>query len=227
MPFISGSLAFLVTASHVCFDRGGHSVPLFTIGSGKPRVLLGKRIAWAYRRGETPDIDIAAIELGQEETDDLRQEYQFTTPADSAQTKPKTPGVHYLLAGYPAARNRVTRRNLPSLATHLMTGDIREVTDLHRSDKNDDVHFSLVFPSSTIPSADGGIFRIPKPQGMSGGGVWRLDVDTRRMLASTPLLVGIGIEYLRRSNRFIATRIEGVIPLLWDLVGPSTPWQTP
>lgn len=53
---------------------------------------------------------------------------------------------------------------------------------------------------------------------MSGGGIWRLDIDIPNRLATTPLLVGIGIEHHKSKGIFVATRVQQAIPLLQDLI---------
>jgi len=100
-----------------------------------------------------------------------------------------------------------------------MTGDIREVGELGYPDKTDEYHFAVHLPFDEVPGTDGGMFRVPKPQDMSGGGVWLVDMDMRTRLVRTPiLLVGIGIEYDKRRRLFVATRVEAAIPLLHDLI---------
>lgn len=53
---------------------------------------------------------------------------------------------------------------------------------------------------------------------MSGGGVWRLEINLSSGLATTPLLVGIGIEHHRTEETFVVSRIQNAIPLAHDLV---------
>jgi hypothetical protein len=61
VPFHSGGLAFLITAAHVCEPAPNASIPLFTVGTEKPRPLTGKKVLWEYELGRTPDPDIAII----------------------------------------------------------------------------------------------------------------------------------------------------------------------
>lgn len=221
VPFNSGGFPFLITATHVLLGRGSRrSVPVFTMGQTL-RVLKGRRIAWSHDRGSAPDVDLTLVELTDEEAADLETTYQFTTPAQTSRTKPKTVGVHYVLSGYPASRNRFrSPRHYPSArATHLTTGDIRDVSEFSLVDKQDDTHFALSLPFETVPRTGGGAFRVPRTAGMSGGGVWLLEIDIPRRLATTPLLVGIGIEHHRGRGIFVATRVQQAIPLLDDLIG--------
>jgi hypothetical protein len=129
--------------------------------------------------------------------------------------------VHYLLAGYPFIRNRITSTDLtpPALATHLITGHIESTQIVKSKDKTDECHFALSFPLAHIRTLYGDIFRVPKPQGMSGGGIWRLDIDTTTHMATTPQLVGIGIEYhkTKKVRVFVGTRVQVALSLATDL----------
>lgn len=220
VPFTSGNVSFLITAAHVCLDRRKQVIPLFTWGTDGPRVLRQQRLAWEYKPNQTPDPDIALIALSEDDVADLSGRYQFSYPGTVTTTKAVTPGVHYLLAGYPSVRNRVKSRHFspPALATYLVTGNIQSVAGLNLNDKTDAHHFALCFKGDEVRSVSGDPFRVPKPQGMSGGGVWRLDIDVLSKLATTPLLVGIGIEYYKPDQIFVVSRIQNAIPLAHDLV---------
>jgi hypothetical protein len=218
VPFRSGRLGFLITAAHVCAPGPTIQVPLFTMGAEKPRALMGRRIAFEYEPDRTPDPDIALIELSADDMADLEGYYQFSSPDTTTVTKPKTPGVHYLIAGYPATRNPIPHRSgwLPSLATSLVTGDICPSSEIEKTDKIDRHHFALGVPRRQLRTVAGDRFRLPVPHGMSGGGVWRIDIDLPRQLATTPLLVGIAIEYHKSKELFVATRIQSAIPLAYE-----------
>lgn len=220
VPFDNGGFQFMITATHVCFDRATKlPIPLFTMGHEEPRFLSGARIAWDYKPGSTPDVDLTLIHLPHEEAANLQRQYQFTTPSTTSEPMRKTPRIHYVIAGYPATRNRfVSPKFYPSArATHLITGDVTTVQQLQLPDKSDLTHFAISLPYKTVPTLLGGQFQVPKVSGMSGGGIWRLEIDIARTLADTPLLVGIGIEHHRSKGVFIATRVQQAMPLAHDL----------
>lgn len=205
----------MLTAAHVGFSRSRTPIPLFTMGPERPRALVGRRGAWEHIVGETPDIDLCVIALDDELAGELEGEYEFATPAGTSSAATKTPGIHYVIAGYPAERNLIKSRIAP-LATHLITGDIGNDAEALPG-KSNDFHFVLRHPGKTIPSHAGGRLRVPKVQGMSGGGVWRFEIDIPRKLSTTPSLVGIAIEYHKAKRLFVATRVQAAIPLVNDL----------
>lgn len=188
VPFRSDKCAFLVTAAHVCFDHHKQPKPLFTWTDDEPLALNEFRIAWDYRPGYTPDADVALLALSDEIATKLQCSYWFSDVTTVSTTKPKTPGVHYLIAGYPFVRNRITSTDLapPALATHLITGQIGSIQEVKGKDKTDECHFTLAFPMAKLNTLKGDSFRVPKAQGMSGGGIWRLDIDTTTHMATTP-----------------------------------------
>lgn len=227
VPFKSGSHAFLITAAHTCFKEQ-KPISLFVYGKNRPHALLERRGAWGYIPGQTPDLDIAVIGLDNACATELQANYWFCTQSDVSTVRPKTPGIHYLIAGYPASRNRSRpiKHGLPSKATALISGDIRSVTTLRGVDKSDEHHFAISLPFEKVPKAGGGEFHVPKPQGMSGGGVWRLEINTRSRYANSPVLVGIGIEYYKKQKTFLATKVQVVAALARDLADPDTPTRT-
>lgn len=222
VPFDAAGFRFLITATHVhVAPSSSLSRSIFTMGPSVPCLLSGRRIIWEYARGLKPDIDLSLIELKDEEAMQLEQQYQFTTPTQTGIVeRPKT-DVYYIMAGYPAARNRVkSHRFYPSAkATHLITGDVRGVQQLGLVGKTDACHFALSIPFETVPSLTGGDFRVPKAAGMSGGGVWRISMDRHNKMVTAPVLVGIAIEHHRSRRLFVATRVQQAIPLLHDLIG--------
>jgi hypothetical protein len=169
VPFRAGDFRFLLTAGHVCFDPSRAPIPLFTMGSERPRALRGRRGAWEYVPGATPDIDLSVIALDDDLASELEEAYEFATPAGTSKTTTKTPGIHYLIAGYPAERNPIRAGDsIKPLATYLITGDIRDAAEA-LSGKSNDCHFVLGHPGKTVPTHAGGRFRVPKGPGHEWG----------------------------------------------------------
>jgi len=224
VPFQSGDLRFLITAAHCCF-REGEPIPLFVCGEKRPHALRELRGRWEYRPGQQPDRDIAVIALEPSCADDLQERHWFSTPDDVAVVVAKTPGIHYLIAGYPVSRNpqRPARYGLPCRAAALITGDVCSVETVRATDKTEEHHFAIAYPHKKVLTPRGDVFHVPPPRGMSGGGVWRVEIDTVGRLVGRLFLVGIVVEYHRGQKTFVATRIQAAAPLARDLADPNTP----
>ena len=218
VPFQDGNLRFLITAAHCCF-KDGKPLPLFVYGENRPHALTDLRGAWEYKPGHEPDFDVAVIRLEASCADDLQERHWFSTPDDVKSVLPKTPRIHYLIAGYPASRNRKKpiQYGLPSRATALITGDIASIDEVSCIDKTEEHHFAIAFPYEKVPGQRGKEFHVPPPYGMSGGGVWRVEIDPVERTVSRPYLVGIGVEYHKTLKIFVATRVQVVTPLAADL----------
>ena len=227
VPFEVDGLRFLITAAHACF-RNRRTVPLFVYGEKEPHTLTDLRGAWEYIPGKSPDLDVAVIRLTRECADDLQERHWFSTPSDVRAAGPKAPGVHYLIAGYPSSRNKKkpVQYGLPGRATALVTGDICNVNGVISMDKSDDFHFGIAFPHKKIKDFGGKEFNVPQPYGMSGGGVWCIEIDPMKRLANSGYLVGIGVEYHKISKTFVATRVQAVEPLARELNEPNKRRET-
>jgi hypothetical protein len=76
------------------------------------------------------------------------------------------------------------------------------------------VHFALHVPTGRAHGFDFKPLALPKLQGMSGGGIWRVRLNPKDGTVAEALLVGVGIEYHVREAALVATRIRSVLPLL-------------
>ncbi len=218
VPFQDENTRFLITAAHCCF-KDGKPLPLFVYGEHRLHALTDLRGAWEYSPGREPDFDVAVIRLEPSCADDLQERHWFCTPDDVRSVLPKTPGIHYLFAGYPASRNRKRpiQYGLPNRATALITGDINSIDEVRGVDKINEHHFAIAFPHKKVTGQGGKEFHVPPPYGMSGGGVWRIKIDPVERLVSSPYLVGVGVEYHKAAKTFVATRVQAVAPLARDL----------
>lgn len=220
VPFELEGFQFLITAGHVCMASDGTPTPLFTVGENMRRwPLTGIRGAWQHMPG-SHDIDVAVIGLDSECAADLGQRYLFVSQAQTAPVDTSSEDV-YMIAGYPHSRNKTSYRggtvSVSATATCLITPYIQDPLRIPATDKTEEHHFGLMVPAQPIRRYTGGQFGLPSVAGMSGGGVWRLEVDANVRLLGEPRLAGIGIEFHRQYQCFVAARIDVVIPLANDL----------
>lgn len=215
VPFDTGTVQFILTAAHVFGENSGRPLRLITLGADAPRLLTGPRHGYGYLPGSSIDADVALIGLSADDYVDLRRRYHFTVPAETANVR-ESANIRYLLAGYPATKNRViTSANLKFRATptYIFGGELVGVAQFMLTGKAADYHFAISVPKTHVQTFAGDRLQLPKPQGMSGGGVWALEVDPASRLWSTPQLVGLGIEHLKAQEVFVATRVQLGIPL--------------
>lgn len=225
IPFRTGKLKFLLTAAHVFGEKGGKALPIFTIGTDLPLALTGQRIGYGYEPKLTIDPDVALIGLSNTEFGEIDARYQVTTPADTANVETTDALTVFMLAGYPQTRNRVVMSreiNMRATPTYVITPALVPIPSSTLTPKHPKQHFALAARPSRMRTFTGGRTTLPKPVGMSGGGVWRLRVDRTSALVETPLLVGIIIEHLRHDEVFIAARVQLGIPLAYELVQQIT-----
>jgi hypothetical protein len=218
VPFEHDGFRWLLTAAHVCFDDARNPQPLFALGNNRPWALTEIRSAWQLEAGR-PDVDVGVIALSTDCGDDLAGFYRFSTIQDMSTLLPKSDSTYYMIAGYPYSRNRLRpgEPGAPSRAIFFVMRETLPISRLKSKVANsDDVHFAVAVPPEHHRVGDGR-FHVPKLQGMSGGGIWRFEIDNRTRLVTTRSLVGIAIEHHRKERAIVGCRVELVMPLVTDL----------
>jgi hypothetical protein len=222
VPFEEAGFRCLLTAAHVCFDEALRARPLFAYGNDRPWALTQTRGIWQYVPGRTPDADVGVIALESDCADDIEKYYRFSTHLDLSPLLPRTGATCYILAGYSSSRNRVrSRTEMPSLCTFFVMREPQLLSDLKLTDKSSESHFALSVPVGHRRIA-GGEFHLPGVHGMSGGGIWRFEVDNRSRLVTTPQLVGIAVEYHKKVRVVVGTHIHVAMPLVLDLAAQAS-----
>jgi len=218
VPLQIGSVSVIATAAHVLDGIGSASV--LTFGFDRSLPLSGDRRGFGFEPGRTVDVDLAVIVLTDEERDELRRRVTFSYSMEFASTPPTDRVAFYGLIGFPHSRNKASPRLLRethAVATYFITRTTVPLSKLNSPGKFEDVHFALGAPRKGAMGANGKPAGFPSPEGMSGGGVWRLDIPSRAGAAPVPRIVGIGIEYCRQPGAFICTRIQNVNTMVHDL----------
>jgi hypothetical protein len=91
--------------------------------------------------------------------------------------------------------------------------DLRALDSLKLADKSNECHFLLSVPARH-GRVGGGQFHLPSLQGMSGGGIWRFEIDDRTRMITIPSLVGLGIEHHKKQRAIVGTEIRVAMPLV-------------
>lgn len=170
---------FVLTAAHVLDIALEHEIPL-TIGNGAEnghpvkieRLTGGRSPLPPGEDSKDPDVrlndpfDVGYIELGDNEMRQMSPDCRFATLQDVDPGKVKQ-GC-YLVLGYPNVYSDPDKVK-QAIAVHT----VHYLTDLAKPFQDDRGRINLKYQ---IDSADGkgGSREAPKPQGISGSGVWRL-----------------------------------------------------
>jgi hypothetical protein len=128
---------------------------------------------------------------------------------------PQSTHILYMFAGYPASANRASRvRRPPVLATYVVSPRVLAWYEENGFVAN--MHLVAAFNPKKMNSETGQIVTPRKPEGISGGPVWRLGhkVDVERRTYE-PRAIGIGLEY--RRDALIALRMSFVLETIRSL----------
>jgi hypothetical protein len=176
------------------------------------------------------DVDVAAIALPAAAAEDLSRFYEFTGAGETGEFEEYSKFTLYGFVGCPHTKNRTTKRASAERGVKPYFYVTREYAALPAEDgKHSAVHVALHAPLRTINGPGGRIISAPDPHGISGCGVWKVKLDPLTGGASTPQLVGIGIEHHCRPGVFVATRMgPGAMAIaeLWQKLDEERPRAT-
>lgn len=210
--FRDGGESYLITAKHV--TDGARDGRLVIAADSNFIIVRGEQISWEYRQGETVDYDVCVIRLDPGIADELKNFYRFSEPTDVSEIAEYNKLILYALVGHPHNKNQPRRSSVEAVTVtpfYYVLREFLDLTKLETPDKSPATHFALAAPFKKATDINFVRRTPPEPQGVSGGGVWKIELDRSTGLARTASLVGIGIEYLRKQKAFVATKIHAAI----------------
>lgn len=213
-----GKVSVIVTAAHVLSPYGRASV--LTPGVARPIDLTGERRGFGYIPGQTADPDLAVIVLTDDQRSAVMDHYDMSFFASCGSPHPSRAGAFYVVAGYPHSQNKMSPRLMRSnraVGNYYISRHRIPVADLRLPGKYDDVHFALGARPKGAIRGDGRRVSFPSPAGLSGGGVWRVEMGRNPAAAPTMRLVGILIEHHKTPGVFVCTRVREVERMVLDL----------
>jgi hypothetical protein len=211
---------YLLTASHV-FENAIEGQPLAAI-VGNQFVIARRDRRWRTRpssldSADRVDLAVVALEAGIGEgvpgvhsltLDDVdpfgyREELALTTS--------------FLAVGYPRTKQPKTLREgkYAAIACHFVTH--REVVESANAiDASDDLHIAIGYDREDFVGSPSRVSEMPNPEGMSGGGLWRVPFA---MTSPNPTgrLVAILIEHHARKHLILGSRIREALRFLRTL----------
>jgi hypothetical protein len=219
VPFAIERFSFIITAAHVLDEIPGNR--LVTFGSQKPVLIGGNSISYGYRRALSIDVDLAVVHLPNETAADMRMRFRFTHPNELGDIQPYEKLSFYALMGYPHSKNKPkpsSQESIEAKPLYIVLREFAEFGHLASGGKRDEVHVAFAAPRKHVRNVHFEPFTLPKPKGMSGGGLWHFKIDPAAGEFTQPRLVAIGIEHHQEEQMFLATRIRFAVPIVMDLV---------
>ena len=217
VPFRLGTRSFLLTAAHVLDENRRTSLYVGGLNDLVPLAGSSHRTGTpiAGRRGDTFDFGFVDIS---ETPPEQWLRYQFVTPDYLDVDDVPAADVLYAFVGYPETRNKRLKGQkfqLSPMAIVLMPTPLKRYDSLGL---NPTAQFAGEFSRNKQLDSEKRIVVGPEPNGISGGGVWRL--GTPREFATgtnAERLVGLGIEYRASHSVLVGVRISLVVAALAEV----------
>ncbi|WP_146047133.1 hypothetical protein [Aeromonas bestiarum] len=209
---------FLVTAGHVVNEFRNSLILV-----GVHNELIGFNGDIFKTSGSDKDkIDIAVLEV----VGDNFNKINVEDCVQLSMLAPENTVAHkkiYSFIGYPATKAKIDRNKIFSVKSKMYkyfdtTCNQSVYADLSLSENT---HILINFNAKKCKDESGQQVTFPKPNGMSGGGVWlHKDLDCVRQ-PTTEYLAGVAIEYHANKNCMLGVSIEAVIEVLKKKFGLS------
>ncbi|MCI0542024.1 MAG: hypothetical protein L0Z50_43060 [Verrucomicrobiales bacterium] len=206
-----GTHPYLLTAAHVLDEKLNREiyVPL----KGRLTELRGRYLCSARRRSleRSDDLsDICVIQLPTDLAGELESRFQFVPSNLLDPNEAPTERGEYEFTGFPTSRVRAnifgSRIKVKPYSFGSRSPSWKAISKMGY---NPNVHLVIYFKRQKNRNEKGLRVTSPKPNGVSGGGVWR--VWRRQGLfgdSCTKRLVGIATEYDERNEALIGIRLS-------------------
>lgn len=205
----------LVTARHVLEELDGEPI---VVGGDKEFVRFhGGSVTIEYAGPPTVDADVAVVRLPDAVKAALSGRCQFCVPSDVGDFADYDKLILYAFVGYPHTKNkpkyeRTAEREMRSM--YYLVREFAPLDALASTSKTDRWHVAFHGPFKEARTLEFTRIQPPAPRGISGGGVWKVEIQQEPLVLLKPKLVGIGIEHSRQGHVFVATRVEAVLAAL-------------
>jgi len=207
---------FLVTAAHVMNERQyvkNKELWLYNYSNGR-KTIISEDIIGNDDKNVPNSTDVAIVELN------IKEHETFNTPyfyercfldlnrilTDIEYQTSDEEKVDYIVAGYPSSKNKNIGIKNKKLKLFLF------LTDLVNEENKQTTEESLLTVSVNWNNKDLSIkgTSLPRPQGMSGGGVWLLSDKSE----FCPMLYAISVAHIGSEKKVIAVKMSLVLSIL-------------
>lgn len=210
----SGAELFLITAKHVIDELEDG----FIVTSGKNGFIrfAADMAAFEYSKGNGRDHDICVARLPTEAVQNLHTHFKIIEDGDISTVSAYDKLTFYAFVGYPHSRNKpkpkFTVNEIELKPFYYALRKFRDINELCCTDKNNEMHVAFDAPFKKMKNVNlQHNIQPPMPNGISGCGVWMMHLDKTSGAVYQRVLVAVGIEYIRRDDAFIATRISSAL----------------
>jgi hypothetical protein len=206
----------VITAAHVIKDYPKdmiHVIGTFT-PSDFSKITPIDMECWGGEPGKT--LDIGYLVLGKDCIDNFGMEC-FATLDDIDIYPEKLSTDITVFFGMPEATHDHLPGNQDRFEPFMYAAGIDDDTDWSAGN-NQQLEFTMEYPFEVPDTITGRIEKLHNPSGMSGGGLWRSNINTTSeteiYTATKSRLIAIGTEWNELAGTIKANRIESVMDLL-------------
>lgn len=196
-----GERYFLVTASHVMNERHnveGKVLWLWNHADGVKTTINEDIVCIPYEDVEN-NVDVAIIEIRISEYPNLNPKQAISLAYIATNLDVIEDSLGFFVTGYPGSKNKHARDVTKKPKMFI-------IETLGRESKDHPTTIELDYYDAML--AEKGI-ALPKPQGMSGGGVWKI-TDKDRSLK----LVALSVACLTKEKKVVAVKIGLVLSMI-------------
>ncbi|WP_068717353.1 serine protease family protein [Vibrio tritonius] len=218
-PELIGSCIFLIIDDRKFLATAGHVVNEFDNSSilvGYNSELVGFSGDVMKTEGTSTDkVDIAILELIGDEFEKIKNDdcvpFEMIAPSNTTAEK-----KIYSFIGYPATKSKIDRNKFNTVKSKMYTyfNTTCEKKVYEDMSLNPNTHILVNFNAKNCKNESGELVTFPRPNGLSGGGVWLHKNLTAIGEETTQYLSGLAIEYHADRKCLVGISIEAVIEVL-------------
>ncbi len=179
------------------------------------------RMPSSNRRSDDP-FDIGIVKLHEENIQPLKDRgYSFIKISEISTGHKLSKKEILWIAGFPGSKTTIDNKNKIVKGIPLLVRTIPFLKELKSPSFPSTFHFIAKYPINKLRnSLTGQIQKAPKPQGISGSGLWLFDPTTEPYEVK---LIGILSEYLENRALVVSSKIDLFIDIIRQKFDPSIP----
>lgn len=217
-----GSEIFLITAMHVVDELEDGLI--ITGGKNDFIRFSANKAAYKYDKNTGRDHDICVIRIHPSLVENLNASYKFVEEREVSAVDPYDKLTFYAFVGYPYSKNKPKpnsfTKEIEIIPFYYLLKEFVDLGKLNTIDKYEDSHVAFNSPFKEYRDFNlQNHIQPPKPHGISGCGVWKIKLNETTGRIDKLALVAVGIEYLKKENAFVATRIHSPIFAIKQFTG--------